>query len=101
MSYAVAELGVKHIIVMGHYGCGGVAAAIASPPAAPVDAANGAVQSWIAPIRTLFETSTRSVTIHRMNSQQLNNTRPEIVTLRESIAGRTDVEEPEPEERTS
>ncbi|KAJ8514627.1 hypothetical protein ONZ45_g7845 [Pleurotus djamor] len=82
LSYAVAELKVQHIIVMGHYGCGGVGAAIASPPKAPIDAANGAVQNWIAPIRQIFATSTR----------------PEIVELRERIKGRTDVEEPEPQE---
>lgn len=59
LSYAVSVLGVKHVVVMGHYGCGGVAAAIATPPEAPVDAANGAVQNWIDPIRELFRTSTR------------------------------------------
>lgn len=59
MSYGVSELGVKHVIVMGHYGCGGVAAAIATAPSAPIDAANGAVQNWIDPIRAIFQTSTR------------------------------------------
>lgn len=59
LAYAVAELGVQHIIVMGHYGCGGVAASIASPPAAQVDAANAAVQNWIAPVRQILQTSTR------------------------------------------
>jgi len=44
---------------MGHYGCGGVAAAIASPPKARIDAANGAVQNWIEPIREIFRTSDR------------------------------------------
>lgn len=82
MSYAVSELGVKHIIVMGHYGCGGVAAAIASPPSAPVDAANGAVQNWIEPIRAIFQSSTRA----------------EIVELREKIKGQALVEEPEPQD---
>ena len=59
LAYGVSELGVKHVIVMGHYGCGGVAAAIASAPGGQVDAANGAVQGWIQPIREIFATSTR------------------------------------------
>jgi len=59
LSYAVSELGVNHVIVMGHYGCGGVAASIASAPVGAVDAANGAVQSWIEPIREIFQTSNR------------------------------------------
>ncbi|RDB29961.1 Carbonic anhydrase 2 [Hypsizygus marmoreus] len=82
MSYGISELGVKHIIVMGHYGCGGVAAAIASAPSAPIDAANGAVQNWIDPIRAIFQTSTR----------------PEIVELREKNKLLAKVEEPEPQE---
>jgi len=44
---------------MGHYGCGGVAAAIAPPPEAPVDAADAAVQNWIESIRVIFRTSDR------------------------------------------
>ncbi|KAF8174076.1 carbonic anhydrase [Pholiota molesta] len=79
LSYAVAELGVNHIIVMGHYGCGGVAASIASPPVNQIDAANGAVQSWIEPIREIFRSSNRS----------------EIVDLRAKIEGQTLIEEPD------
>ena len=60
LAYAVAELGVKHIILMGHYGCGGVGASIIPPPAS-VDAANGAVQAWIQPIREIFQSSSRYV----------------------------------------
>lgn len=82
LSYAVSVLGVKHVIVMGHYGCGGVAAAIATPPAELVDAAGGSVQNWIVPIRRIFQTSTR----------------PEIAALREANAGKALVEEPEVEE---
>ncbi|KIM46960.1 hypothetical protein M413DRAFT_440519 [Hebeloma cylindrosporum] len=78
LSYAVTVLGVKHVIVMGHYGCGGVAASIASPPKGQIDAANGAVQNWIEPIREIFRASNRS----------------EIVELRNKNAGRTDIKEP-------
>ncbi|PBK67464.1 carbonic anhydrase [Armillaria solidipes] len=85
VAYAVSELHVQHIIVMGHYGCGGVAAAIATPPEEPLDAANTAVQNWIAPIRALYQ----------------NSTRAEIVSLREKNAALELVEEPEPEERKS
>ncbi|TFK38036.1 carbonic anhydrase [Crucibulum laeve] len=79
LSYAVAELGVEHVIVMGHYGCGGVAASIATPPANQIDAANGAVQNWIDPIREIFRSSTRA----------------EIVELRERIKSESVVEEPD------
>jgi len=79
LAYAVTELGVKHVIVMGHYGCGGVAAAIASAPTSNVDVAGGLVQNWIDPIREIFKSSSR----------------PEIVELRERIKGNTTVEEPE------
>lgn len=59
LSYAVSELGVEHVIVMGHFGCGGVGASILARPAGNVSYADGAVQNWIEPIRNLFQTSTR------------------------------------------
>jgi carbonic anhydrase len=79
LSYAVAGLGVKHVIVMGHYNCGGVEAAIASAPSAQVDAANAAIQNWIEPIREIFHTSDR----------------PEIVKLRTKNAGLTTIKTPD------
>ncbi|KAI5475252.1 hypothetical protein MNV49_001699 [Pseudohyphozyma bogoriensis] len=54
ISYAVEHLLVSHIIVMGHYACGAVQAAIASV-SKEVNKDN-----WISPIRRLFDTSNRS-----------------------------------------
>ncbi|PPQ75928.1 hypothetical protein CVT26_006380 [Gymnopilus dilepis] len=59
-SYAVDELGVSHIIVMGHYGCGGVAAAIATPPSPPIEGPDTAIQNWISSIREIYNTSNRT-----------------------------------------
>lgn len=79
LSYAVTELGVSHVIVMGHYGCGGVGASILPRPTDNSSYAGEAVQNWIEPIRNLFQTSPR----------------PEIVTLREFNAANNVTEEPE------
>jgi carbonic anhydrase len=60
LSYAVSELGVEHVIVMGHYGCGGVGASILlARPTNNVNYADGAVRDWVEPIRQMFQTSTR------------------------------------------
>lgn len=48
LEYAVAALRVEHIIVCGHYGCGGVRAALEG-------GAEGAVAQWIEPIANLAE----------------------------------------------
>jgi carbonic anhydrase len=77
-AYAITALGVRHIIIMGHYGCGGVAAAIAPPPAPPIDPATAAIQEWINPIRDVYAESTR----------------PEVVALREKNANLTKVDTP-------
>lgn len=48
LQYAVTVLGVKHLIVCGHYGCGGVAAALDGGTTGPVDA-------WLQTARTVAD----------------------------------------------
>ena len=46
LQFAVDALGVAHVIVCGHYGCGGVLAALS-------DEAEGPLDAWLDPIRTV------------------------------------------------
>jgi carbonic anhydrase len=46
LQYAVDALKVKHVIVCGHYGCGGVKAAIEDRP-------HGLVDNWLRPVQEL------------------------------------------------
>ncbi|KAG2010445.1 carbonic anhydrase [Coprinopsis cinerea AmutBmut pab1-1] len=79
LAYATSALNVHHIIVMGHYGCGGVASAIMSRPKGPnIDAAQSAIHNWIEPLRELYASSDR----------------PEIVDLRERLKNHTRIPEP-------
>jgi carbonic anhydrase len=48
LQYSVEVLKVRHILVVGHYGCGGVKAALEYPD-------HGLVDNWIAPIRMLAD----------------------------------------------
>jgi carbonic anhydrase len=47
LQFAVERLRVKHIIVCGHYGCGGVRAVLDGD-------SHGLVEHWLAPIRDIF-----------------------------------------------
>ncbi|WAC21783.1 carbonic anhydrase [Luteolibacter sp. SL250] len=46
LQYAVDVLKVKHILIVGHYGCGGVKAALEN-------VRHGIIDNWLAPIRSL------------------------------------------------
>ena len=48
IQYAVSVLKVRHIILCGHYGCGGVAASLGKPLEEPIN-------SWIQPIRDTYK----------------------------------------------
>jgi carbonic anhydrase len=48
LQFAVDVLRVKHIIVVGHYGCGGVAAAVDGKR-------RGLIDHWLHPIREVFQ----------------------------------------------
>ena len=61
LQYAVDILKTKHIIVCGHYGCGGVRAALESRP-------HGLIDNWLRHIRDLHQR--RSAELSRLSTEE-------------------------------
>lgn len=62
VEYAVTQLRVKHILIVGHYGCGGVAAALES-------CRHGLVDHWLHPIKDVYRDHEKSIKNLPLDSQ--------------------------------
>jgi len=54
LEYSIEHLFIKHIIVVGHYSCGGIAAAVDG-----VD--QGLVENWISPVNDLYKKNSKEL----------------------------------------
>ena len=65
LQYAVEILKVKHIIVCGHYGCGGVSAALESNP-------HGLIDNWLGHIRDIHKRRSAELSGLSTNEERIN-----------------------------
>lgn len=65
LSFAVVVLKVRHVIVCGHYGCGGVRAAL-------LDERNGIVDHWLEPVRGTYRRNTARIDAIQSEADRIN-----------------------------
>ena len=65
LAFAVNVLRVQHVIVCGHYGCGGVRAAF-------TDARNGIIDHWLEPVRDTYRAHRCAVDGHVDQDARIN-----------------------------
>ena len=79
LEYAVMHLKVKHVIVCGHYNCGGVKAAM-------TDQSFGIIDKWIIGIKELYEEHRKEIDVleneaDRVNLMVEHNVRKQVLNL--------------------
>lgn len=79
LEYAVVHLKVKHVIVCGHYNCGGVKAAMS-------DQSYGVIDGWIKGIKELYEEHRSEIDSLENEADRVNllvehNVRKQVLTL--------------------
>lgn len=79
LEYAVTHLKVKHIIVCGHYGCGGVKAAM-------TDKSFGILDQWLANIRSVYNANRAEIDaetdpVQRVNQLVEHNVRQQVINI--------------------
>lgn len=79
LQYAVLVLKVRHVIVCGHYGCGGIAATLAGGTEGPVD-------QWLGNAREVLAAHRDEVLVHNDEEARVNrlvevNVRDQLVRL--------------------
>jgi carbonic anhydrase len=86
LQYAVDILKIKHVIVCGHYGCGGVRAAMESQP-------HGLIDNWLRHIRDIHHR--RSVELSRFPLEERINRLCELNVIEQvkNVASTTIVQE--------
>lgn len=65
MQYAIAILKIKHIIVCGHYGCGGIAAAIEERP-------HGLIDNWLRNVRDIYYLYEKEMLAIKDDNERIN-----------------------------
>lgn len=65
LAFSVNVLQVRHVIVCGHYGCGGVKAAFQ-------DSRNGVIDHWLEPVREVYRSRRTHIDAIRNSSDQIN-----------------------------
>lgn len=79
LEYAVVHLKVRHVIVCGHYNCGGVKAAM-------TDQSFGIIDGWIKGIKDLYEENRKEIDALENETDRVNrlvehNVRKQVLTL--------------------
>ncbi|HKP94428.1 MAG TPA: carbonate dehydratase [Fibrobacteria bacterium] len=65
MQYATAILKIKHIIVCGHYGCGGIQASIEEKP-------HGLIDNWLRNVREIYYQYEKEMTAIKDPTERIN-----------------------------